>query len=209
MSNDFEALKADATTGYREVEVCLDLALLGEFEAAFNELASQRKTTVGMLREPAAVRALAERVVELDQAVREKTKVYQFKKLPLNEWKALQESYPADEEMQTKLRQQLAEAREINPQAYLDTTTDWERFSIAAVSKCAIWPEMDLDQVQWLRNHVPPEKWTEIWDACHSVNTEGSRIPKYASGIVEKMALGLNSITAENGESLSPSSEGA
>jgi hypothetical protein len=160
-----------------------------------------------MMADPPEVRELAERVIDLDRQVKEKTRTLWFTRIPKHEWSSIRAEYPASEETRQQLRDQLDEARKLQADLALDTSVDWDEFAPAAVAACCVEPPLTLDDARWMRDFLPEAEWNRVWQTCFQVNAIGTQIPKYVSGIVETLNSELNSTTPDDTESHSASSE--
>lgn len=206
---DFAEFRAEATTERVPVDVCFDRDLLAQYHTAVEELADAKRTEPKMLNDPEQVRELAQRVVDLNTQLREKTRRLWFAKISRTRWRELKDAHPASKEKQDKLRAQLKELREVDSKAYTDVTVDWDAFSVAATAEAAVDPTMSLDDAIWLHEFLPDGEWTRVWEAVLQVNEQGTQIPKSWSGIVDRLASELNSTMPPPAGSPSPSSEAA
>lgn len=212
---EFSQWRAEATSERVPVEVVLDRGLLAELMAAVEKLSSERTAHAGMMHDPDEVKALAERVVELERSVREKTRTLWISRIPGPQWNDLLERHKASDEVKAKQREQLAEAREVDPKAQLDVSVDWDAFAPEAVAACCVEPELSVEDALWLRDGddkwpgLPDEQWQRLWMTCASAQTRGTTVPKHLSGIVATLASELNSTMPPAEESPSASSGAA
>jgi hypothetical protein len=207
---DVEEWLAEATEERIPVEVCLDRELLSRYVEAARRLADDQETTAGMMTQPHDIKALADEVVALNRRVDEKTRRFVFTNISIDEWESLKRSCKASEDVQELNRKRFEELRETNPwlaSQVSDFDLDHEKFSVLAVTRCCVEPSMTSSQAERLKAKLPRGEWSRVFAACKKANSEGTEVPKSLSGIVEKLASGLSSITPPSTVSPSPSSE--
>lgn len=188
----FDDWKADSSPDEASVSVCFDRRLYREFADADAALRDAREP--GMLAQSDDVEALAAKVVDLKARIAaDRVKhTFVFATVPYGRWRALAEKHEPT-------AQQKADNR------YLDFNP--ETFPQAAVALSCISPELSDEDGEWLREHLPRQEFDRLFEAALQVNVGGSSIAKHVAATVDRLASGLNSITAPSEASPPPSSE--
>lgn len=160
---------ADIKARIRRPEKTVPLCLAGDLQAQFEELdrelvRARDKAPSGTLAggSGAEVTALARRIQELQEEMREHTEVFKFRGLVRREYSDLVKANPPTEE-------QLAD----NP----NVDVDWDKFGVALIAACCISHEMTAEEVGDLVDELTAAQYGELYTAAQAVNVIGLDIP--------------------------------
>ena len=161
--DDFESWKQEATPHSKTIQVCFDRELVGEWEAAQEQL---RDVTKGMLEAPAE---LENHVEQLSKKVREKTRELTFTSIGRRAWRELLAQHPPTKSQQITLGKGI----DHNP----------ETFPPAAIAVSSTKPKLTLEQAQWMCDELPLGVFDRIWAAVLTANMIGGDEKKAAATV--------------------------
>jgi hypothetical protein len=147
----------------KTVPICLAGDLQAEFEDLERDLAIARDQpadgTLAGGANPMATQ-IAQQIMELRERMREHTRVFRFQGRPRKEYSDIVASCPPSDED----RENGAEV-------------DWETFSVALVSACAVEPKMSVVEAEQLADVLTQAQWDSLVSAAFSVNKRDVDVP--------------------------------
>ncbi len=159
MSDGFDV--DEAIDGYQlrveEARICLRQDLLAEHRRLEMELAA------AMQSDSEAALALAERVAEVEQEIRDAERVFRFEAVSKREWQDMLRDHPPTDE-------QLAAVKglDYNP----------ETFPFAAIAASSLEPKLTAEQAKRMEERFKPTDFDMIWGTVLRANIEVSAAPK-------------------------------
>jgi hypothetical protein len=178
MPASFEDVLAQARPVTRTVRLCLRGDLLAAREQLERQLFDARAADA-----PAIADRLAAAEAEADAAAVE----FVFRALSRRAWIALLDAHPpTDKDSDDGLQFNAG-------------------FPAAAISACAVEPEMTVDQVEQLLDRVSTAQYDALWIGVLSANVGADDIPKSVAATAVRAASGTRSTTAPDTESLGAS----
>lgn len=166
MAESFADWKAEGKPQRAEVPVCFDRALLANRATIKRELAEVDPT--GNLGDPAREREkeLTGRLSEIDQQIREKTRMLVFEDCGKTAWRKLLSEHPPTTEQAAEPRNQ-----GFNPDTFIP----------GAISLCCTAPGMAPDEAVWLIENMPDGVVNRVWAAVLEVRLGGMDDPFVAA----------------------------
>lgn len=176
-----------------EVPVCFRRDLLAEFDRLVSQ--HEAASVPGMMHQDADVDALAARLVEVHEQIKQDRAEHTFKisKVPYEQWRTILEAHPPTDEQ-----------RERTP--WIDH--DPEAAAPALIAAACIEPSMTVEDAVHLRGFLPEGEWTNLYSAAMTANRTGVLVPKSVSSTVDQLAFELKSTLRAPTDSRSPSSAG-
>lgn len=144
----------------KSVRICLRGDLAEEHDRLSAELveAQRRDKESDSLGAGAEAPAIAERLVDLEQQMRDTLVTFTFQAMGKSAWSDLLASHPPTKSQKDDLR------LDHNP----------ETFSVAAITASLVEPsDASLEQVENLANILSLGQWSRLWQACLAANIEG------------------------------------
>lgn len=185
---DIEDWFATATPEEVRIPICMNRALLGEFDACVVEYESRKPATTGikMMDDPQwdeQFVSLQHKIVELKEAIEadEKLHTYILRKGDYEEWRKIIRSHPPTEEQKEKYRG-FAEY-------------DDEAAAPEMVAFSCVHPKMTLDQAKKLRALLPEHVFNKLRDGAIQVNKTGGDLPLSVRATVDQLSSALKSTT--------------
>ncbi len=155
--DEFEAWKKEATRHTAKAEVCLDRALVAEYEEAVDAL--EQATRGAMLEGPAE--ELHNRVADLDKAIQDKTREFVFESIGRRAWRQLLAEHPP------------TNAPEDSKAGY-----NVETFVPAALAASCMKPGLNVAQAEWMAAELPEAVLGDVIEACFRANLQGGDVKK-------------------------------
>jgi hypothetical protein len=174
--SELSAWLDEATPERREVPVCFDRRLLSDLakakEALLEDTEPANEPTLGGVSATSEAR---ERVAELTEQIRAKTRIFVFEGLGWGPWRALMAKHPpAPDQAETFARAvQLA----FMPHAVENIGYDAETFVPAAIAASCVEPGITEAEARRLLDSAPPGVLERIWTAVLEVNLAGGSDP--------------------------------
>lgn len=156
---NFDDVRKLASRPTRVVPLCLAGELVEEIAALERQLAEAKPAT--NLGEASPKRLIAERIVALQEQMREATVDFHLKALPSREWSVLYAGQPT--------RNDAEPAEEWEPRIFT-----WQA---DMVSRSSVDPVMSVEQVGELVDVLHYRAWAELSTACYVLNMREVDVP--------------------------------
>ncbi|MER7361943.1 hypothetical protein [Nonomuraea wenchangensis] len=147
----------------KTVPICLAGDLQAEFEDLERDLQIARdqpaEGTLAGGANPMATQ-IAQQIMELRERMREYTTVFRFRGKPRKEYSDILAACPPSDEDREK-----------------GAEVDWEKFSVALVSACAVEPVMSVDEAGQLADELTQAQWDSLVTAAFAVNKRDVDVP--------------------------------
>jgi hypothetical protein len=187
MPASFEDVLAQARPVTRTVRLCLRGDLLAAREQLERQLFDARAADANSNALPTAP-AIADRLAAAEAEADAAAVEFVFRALSRRAWIALLDAHPpTDKDSDDGLQFNAG-------------------FPAAAISACAVEPEMTVDQVEQLLDRVSTAQYDALWIGVLSANVGADDIPKSVAATAVRAASGTRSTTAPDTESLGASS---
>lgn len=184
----FEEAQAEFSRQLFEVRICFDGKLVNEIERLEQLLAEERDADE-MRNLDKKAPAIARRLVELHEQLKAKERLFRLASIG-GRWEDLKALHPPTDD-------QKEEGFDHNP------TT----FPVAAIHACTITPEVTLENVQWMRDHLAFGQFRRLWNTALAANVIGlDGVGKALSDTARALASEPSSTTAAPAASPGPSS---
>lgn len=187
---DIEAWLNQATPDEVRVPICMNRALLSEFDQLITAYEQGRPDPVattmmdGMqLPRDEELESIAMRLVELKKQIEddESEHTFVFQKGDYDEWRKLLLKFPPTEEQKERFR------------GFIDHDIDGAAPAIIAFA--CIKPRMTEAQAKKLRAILPEQVWGQLREAAMRVNRTGMDVPKSVMRTVDQLGTALKSIS--------------
>lgn len=155
---------ADAKLPRREVPLCLRGDLVAAWQSAERRFKQAQDTASDdALASATSTEAidLARQMEDLQQQMRDATRIFQLQALPRGEWRALLKAHPP---------------REDSPE---DQQVEFNRdtFGVAALAACCVVPKMTPEQAEKLVGVLTDGQWNELFSHIWTMNAGRVEVP--------------------------------
>jgi hypothetical protein len=160
VSDDFEAILAQAKLPERTVTLCLREDLVAEYEQLDTELRSASRTAPS-LGEVAPATVIARRMDEVRQQMLEHQRSFLLRAWPARKFAKLRDAMPTT-------------GKDQSDEEFADL---WHAAICDLVSKMLVKPAATPDQVASLAERLAESQWRSLSNAAWDINASGQAIP--------------------------------
>ena len=162
---NFKAMLAEAKLPEATVEICLRGDLAADHEAAERELERAEKAGADSLAGSGAGE-LADRILALEDEMREHTYEFRLRALPRPQWRALVAQHPPRRGDDNEI---------VEPDRYMGVNA--ETFYDAIIRACLVDPELTDDEWAPLEAALTDHQYSALADAAWGINRREVDIP--------------------------------
>jgi hypothetical protein len=162
---NFKAMLAEAKLPESTVPICLRGDLAADHEAFERELEQAEKAGAESLAGSGAGE-LADRILALEDEMREHTYDFRLRALPRTEWRALCQSHPPRRGDDNEI---------MEPDKYVGIDT--EAFYPAMIRACLVDPELTDEEFEQLLDALTDRQFEDLSDAAWGLNRREVDIP--------------------------------